>query len=354
MNSEFRVMLGMSFFKNHADAKKTAKEFSDRLCAQRWIVLGIETEASRKQNLPDLEEPMTALLEELRNQNWPEVYVWDKDCDEQVLAQWPKALSMPFYHNHSYGGAVNRLLALAKVAGCGYLVRVDPGTAPSDNFVDVVSSHVKKLCNGEARVVSGQYTDRIALRDNFVPPERREDYYKFIQEYTGIDPHPNKQVTGGAALTIAVTGPPAIPFNGAMVWASDDGYFQLAFPNSAVVVLESRIPRTDPGGHARTGIDYFVRLASMVVLHELHKGCDEPQAEHRTQEFLKRLVAYLDTKHGEDFDNIKAYTELKIRIKIISEGYKDYNLLQDHWRDVINELGRIANSLSPDCRCQVK
>lgn len=353
MNKRFKVMLGMSFFKNHAEARKTARAFSDVLGVDNLAVLGLETELSRDENLPESQETMANFLNEGMHENWPRLYLWDKNCDRQVLQDWAENLPMPFYEKFSYGGAVNRLLALAKVAGCEYLIRVDPGTAPPYYFQQLINYHVSKLEQDKAKVVSGQYTDRIALRDNFVPSDKKEAYYQFIRDYTGVDPRHNKQVTGGAAITIAVAGPPAIPFDGARVWASDDGYFQLIFPSKALILPESIVPRTDPG-YPMPGTEYFVRLASMVVLCELHKGSEKPRAKDKGSEFFERLMEYLDSERQEVFDIESAKEELRGLIEVIFEGYNNYKHLNENWLAVIEELDKRTSNLDSDCWCRIK
>lgn len=342
MSETAKVMLAMSFFKNYEEARETARRFCSALGGHNRIVLGIETEANRDENLPDAQRPMSDFLDEIKQDKWPEVFLWDKNCDK-VLDSWAEHLPLPFYHKYSYGGAVNRLLSLAKTANCDYLVRVDPGTAPIDNFANLVSSHIEKIAKGEARVVSGQYTKRIALRNDFVPDGQRAEYYQFILKYTGVDSRPGKQVTGGAAFTISVMGPPAIPFNGAMVWASDDGYFQFVFPDSALVIAGNRVDRGEPG-YGMAPLVYFVRLANMVILHGLHSGFDKLQARYHAHEFLEKLSNFLDENHQKTYEFNSARDSLDKSVDAVVDGYENYKLLKDAWQDVIEVLNdRIKN-----------
>lgn len=343
-------MLGTSFFGKHDMVANTVGLFCEALREHGPIVLGLETEESR-------DDPKVAsLLSAIRggSPKGSEGYLWDQKCNRAVLKQWPDELPMPFYHNYSYGGAVNRLLALARIANCDYLVRVDPGTAPLSGFPEVVDRHVGMISAGKARVVSGQYTGRPAVRAHFVLADRADEYYRFIYDYTGVDPSPEKQVTGGAAFAVAVSGPPAIPFDGAMVWASDDGFFQASLGQGlAKVLVESRIYRTDFGVTLNLK-QYFCRLAHMVVLHERQRNnADERAARRIAQKFLDNLVDFVDPalRQAGEFKEVEFIDARKeLNTSVVFEGCDNYRELLSNWLQVIEALGDAGRTLGLQCR----
>lgn len=345
MDNPIKIMLAMSFFKASVnEASKTAREFSAALADSSNIVLGVETDGLERKS-----EEMTGFVRERLSEPWGErrVYVWDDSSDKRFFPNWPTHHPKPFYDGFSYGGTVNRLMALAAVAGCQYLVRVDPGTAPPYYFTEMLRQHIGAIESGKAALASGLYTDRIALRDDFVPQNKKGAYYDFVQLYTGVDPH--KQITGGAAFTIKVTaGPPAIPFPGfTPVWASDDGLYTTIVGNKAVLFSESRVHRSDPGQAARHSKEYPVRLASMVVLRQLFSGVSESDAINTGMEFLQQL-----TGRGfyRQFMLVDANAELSKRAQNIVAGRNNYCTLRERWSEIVQEIARVA---SEHCECYV-
>lgn len=340
MNNEPKIMFGMSFFRDSIDyAKRTAEEFSKALWKEHQVALGIEIDGLNR-----TDDGVRSFLDDCLHENWfgNLVYIWDQKCDEKFFADWPSHLPMPFYkEGFSYGGAVNRILVLAKLAGCNFLVRIDPGTAPPYYFQQMAHYHTMKIKEGEVKVISGLYTDRIALRDNFVPAEKKYEYYQFVNEYTGVNPQ--RQITGGAAFTLSVSGgPPPIPFDGfTPVWASDDGLYEALIGNESLVLSQSRVLRMDPGIVARRGEEYPVRLASMVVLHELIKGFDRNTAENVAYMFLEELK---NRGYCVDYSRNTAKNKLRSRINNIVNGFHNYKSLEKEWSQVIDKAAKIASS----------
>jgi hypothetical protein len=115
---------------------------------------------------------------------WKEVFLWDGCCTDQVIAVWPKKLPMPFYRAFSYGGNVNRLLMLAELAGCDFLVHIDPGCYPVGDMSEIILRHIDVITKGTIQAISGQYTERLALRDDFVRIGLRPDYYDLVEKFT--------------------------------------------------------------------------------------------------------------------------------------------------------------------------
>lgn len=339
MCNEPKVMLGMSFFRDGCDkADATAAAYAKALWPGNNVVLGIETDGFNRD-----EDGLKSFINNRLRENWSEniVYLWDEIQDKSFFPHWPSDLPMPFYQKgFSYGGMVNRLLALAKIAGCDFLVRVDPGTAPPYYFQQMVKYHIQRIeAQDQVWVVSGQYTDRIALRDHFVPEAKQSDYHNFMFVHTGINPF--RQITGGAAFTLSVAkGPPSIPFDGfTPVWGSDDGVYQTLMSDNTLVLSESRILRTDPGIVATKGKEYPIRLASMVALCHLIRGYTTEQAESTALGFLKELK---DRKYYEDYDPPEAQEELGRRLKNIAKGWQNYEQLRQSWEAVIEKIGEIS------------
>ncbi len=336
MANQARVMIGMSFFTgNCKEAGETAKAFAASLGQGVDFVLGVETGGLMRSD-PDVD----AFVNDRLTEPWcgPQVAVWDSRRDDTFFKTWPAGRPMPFYDRFSYGGAVNRMLALAAIADCEYLVRIDPGTRPPYYFAELVRRHIELIRSKEAAVASGLYTDRIALRDDFVPLEKREDYHEFIHQRTGIDPR--RQITGGAAFTVNVAGgPPAIPFPGyTPVWGSDDGLFAAQWVCGRGLVLpESRINRIDPGQAARHGVEYPVRLASMSVLRALSWGASEPRALTAGFDFLEQL----ESRGFSKFYVLEASAQLENRLASIVQGYKNYPELKKAWPSVIQDVANL-------------
>jgi hypothetical protein len=353
-----KIMLGMSFFEPSVDeASRTAKAFSEALPSSACVVLGVETGDLTRDTAK-----MKSFVHDRLTEPWGErrLYIWDDSSDKRFFPHWPRYYPKPFgrfflhlpqyypkpfYKGFSYGGTVNRLLALAAIADCKYLIRIDPGTRPPYYSREMFQRHVDAIKSGEAAVTSGLYTDRIALRDDFVPRDKKGDYYEFVQIYTGVDPY--RQITGGAAFTVGVfTGPPAIPFPGfTPVWASDDGFYASICGSKALLFPESRVHRSYPGQAARHGKEYPVRLASMVVLRQLFSGASEDIAIGAGMEFLQQLK---ERGFYRQFILADANAELKKRSQNIVTGWKNYEYLRKDWVEILQVIVRVA---SANCEC---
>lgn len=334
-----RLMLAMSFFNNIEDALKTARAFATQGCGQMQVVLGLETEAPREAVAQRLLRCAGA---------WDEIWLWDKTCDPFVLSGWRESgLPNPFYTSYSYGGAVNRLHALAKVAGCTHLVRVDPNSWPPSSLAGLLDRHVKAAQT--ANTVSGQYHGRVALRDEFVRSESRAEYYQLIQQQTGVDPRRGKQLTGGAAFTFRVGVSPALPFDGAMVWASDDGFFQVIDPGGSMVDPTSLIGRDAPG-YPLSWKQYISRLANAVILRECHLGNREPEViQSAVRGFLKALAPLLNPEHVSALASINP---MELPLHSVLAGYDNYLALRATWTEVLSEIERRTSVVNMRLRAQ--
>ena len=342
--SKARVMLAFSFFDNYVAAKTTAKSFGT-VAYNQDVVLGLETEQPRNSsNVIDVVDKAGTVWGPSR------VFLWDESDTKRLLASWQATgLPFPFFGKYSYGGAVNRLVALAKRERCEYLVRVDPGTEPIGDFGGAVDRHIHSL-GVNLKVVSGQYTQRLAIRDEFVPESIRSSYLDLIHECTGIDPRPGRQVTGGAAFTVNVAaGPPAIPFDHLdpnqvklMVWGSDDGFFQtLLGPLGAAVDFKTFIKRADPG--VKLSIPGYVeRLSNAVALREAQKGFgDIPAILGSIDRFRDRLKEIL-RQHPSSIQSANQISAMPpvspLTAESVLNGYRNYVDLVDQWPSVSASL----------------
>jgi hypothetical protein len=172
----------------------------------------------------------------------------------------------PFTSGFSYGGCVNQLMILSQLAGCDYLLRVDPGTLPPAGLWSMIETQMAAL---QAHcVVSGVYQNRLAFRDDlYVRPAMRDHYLAFIAHHTGVDLQ--HQITGGALFMASSPGIPAIPFQEwsagkpTLVWGSDDAFFQDCGVKSRVFA-QHRVPRHDPFGKPKPPIEYFRGIVGRV------------------------------------------------------------------------------------------
>lgn len=341
-----KVMLGIMFGdRNFGEALATASAF--RAAAGPDVVLGLAGDVTRRSPVPsDPHLTYEGAIRSLRAVGWTSAYLWDDATTNGVLQGWNLTLPYPFYPEPSYGGNVNKLLALAKIAGCQYLVRVDAGTAPlpGQNFGEIINLHTGLVATGVWQVVSGQYSDRIALRtwQGWVPSVSQIPFYLLVRTATGIDPL--CQVTGGAAFTIAVdNGPPLPAFPGIFVWGSDDGFLQVV--GGASVVPTSRVARTEVGFPLK-GVEYPVRLASMVALASATKAASTADATQEGDGFLRDLNNQFGAAAPNGWNLDEAIGLLGTRISGILQRRSNYRDLVNQWPAVLAEIVSLEAGLT--------
>lgn len=323
-----RILLGLSFFNQTAEVTDTLKSFLNLYESGTYeVVLGLENEKARSEIGP--------VLKALQSQGWPTCYLWDDAVNRAALQFLEPTAAKPFFSTFSYGAAVNRLLVLGVAAGCEYLVRLDPGTSSPPNMAQLVDRHLNALSHGK-KVISAQYSARVAIRDDFVPQAQRSDYYSFVRTSTGIDCRPGQQVTGGAAMTIPTEGPPAIVFDNVKVWASDDGFFQVAFGDNATEVQrEIAITRSEPGFGLELSA-YVARVAAMVMLRHAVRGNDSNRALREAREFVRSIAAFVTPQYS--YDPEVADRSITPQVGAVYDGYENYLQLTKDWSSIATRL----------------
>jgi hypothetical protein len=334
-----RILLCLSYVpSNAANGRKTIQEFGNYFRrhphSQYEISLGVETLADQR--------PQLAQFGHL----FPTIYVWDEDASDLVLTTL-EGRRWPFYRGFSYGGFVNRVMILSRLASCDYLLRVDPGTLPPVDLWSMIETQVAALKSN--RVVSCVYEDRLAFRDNlYARRSARDEYLAFIAQETGVDLH--DQITGGALFMVASPGIPAIPFrewstgNPTLVWASDDAIFQVSGVK-ARVFTELKVPRHDPFGKAKPPVEYFRGVVGMVYLNHLRRS---QVARTSVLRFIEMLNNFLDSSLNENRDDRgQALVPLNAHevappefLDSIDSGYENYRELLPDWNDVVDVVMR--------------
>jgi len=328
-----QVMVGISVRKDARPAVETLEAIKRRPQTEDGrhyeFAVGLECEARREDMLAADYGP--DFIEAIREQKWKGLYLWDEELNKKALAVFDCALGRPIYEGFSYGAAVNRLMLLAIAAGAKYLVRFDPGTGVSC-LDELVKHHIATMERTGAKVVSGQYSRRLALRTDFIIVRRIERYLELVRKFTGINPRRGKQVTGGAGFTVAPDGPPAMPFQGARVWGSDDGYFKTECPGQALVQTRIEVLRAKPGVSMEVK-DYVARVANMVALHELSRTGNKERALRKARSFAEGLVPLV--KAGTDFSPQAVMDSREFQIAKLRPGLDNYASLNENWAAVI-------------------
>ncbi len=330
-----RILLSVSYApSNAASARRTIQEFGNyfhrNAHSRHEVALGVDVEARAPQRTE------LAVLGRL----FPIIYGWDDDTTIRALSALD-GRPQPFSSGFSYGGYLNRVMILSSLAGCDYLLRVDPGTLPPADLWNMVETQAAALQTN--RVVSGVYEGRLAFRDNlYARRSMRDEYLSFIAQETGVALH--RQITGGALFMVASPGIPAIPFqewspgNPTLVWGSDDGIFQ----NSGIashVFTEHKVPRHDPFGKAKRPVEYFRGVVGMVYLNRLrHDG----EARTSVGSFIRALNEFLDASLDENQGTRFPLEEGDVApaqfLDSIDSGYANYVRLLGVWSDVVEDL----------------
>lgn len=327
---QFTIMLGASFYKNTDQLLETLESFSPgKTTASCKLVVGLENEL-HKDDIPPTKRG-TSLFEELRGQGWDACCLWDDELNRTGMSVLRGTIARPFYGNFSYGAAVNRLMLLANMAGASILVRIDPGARCGSDFGKLLQRHLELVAKNPGCIISAQYSGRQAIRDEFVASENRPGYYELVYRYTGINPAPGCQLTGGAAFTMTADCLPAIPFDGVRVWGSDDGFFQVMEPTKTIVQREYAVERAEAG----FGMDvtaYMERVANMVVLKVLFDGLSVDDGYEMAVQFVDEVRSIVE--QGQRFDKELCLIRVKSVVLSIRQGYANYAELKKCWRDL--------------------
>lgn len=367
MTRENRIMIGFDFTgSNYTNAKRSLEEWARyaRHCDQFDVVFGVSTANYRSKGMagaPDLKTD-DALMEMCRVCS--AFSRWDEDVTDianKIIEDGGGGSCRPFYSGFNYGSLVNRLLLLANLMSCNYLVRIDPGTCPpsASTFDDLVTEHLR-LIEGKSIVVSRGYEGRLAIRDMFVRDKTAHE--QLIHDYTGVDP--GSQVTGGAMFTSNVPGVPAMPFDrygpdrkgATLVWGSDDAIYQiLAETTGSRKLSQIPVPRFDVEGKRKSTIEYYRGVTGMVYLSSLLAGHGCSEAETRLQKFFATLktehldpVKYRPSEEGKQLDqefDLNAVAP-KAFLESIAAGRENHNrLLSDgNWPEIAGKLQEALHS----------
>lgn len=329
-----RILLGQSWFSNHEPAVRTLGSFARPSSEHPSppFLAGVETEADRSGALPDGTPVSQVLATMARLPGLDELWLWDRQSDLTAKKLWPSKLPSLFFERYSYGGAVARLLLLRAVANSPFLVRVDPGCLAPPDLRELIERHIILLEKGPCRVVSGRYTERIALRHQFVHPSRVEEFLDLAARFTGINPR--RQITGGAACAFHELAPPPPVFDGVLIWASDDGFYQRYFPHLAHLDPNSLIPRDAPG-FRMTLTEYLVRVASAAALEGLLEGDNLPAATQKSLGFFDALVQFVPP---DQIDIAQGHEILQERAPRIETGLRHYQSLLKHWPEILERV----------------
>jgi hypothetical protein len=325
-----RAAVGLSLGLRNVD---TAIETARKLSAVSTIkCLVLETDEWRKSLPRDLRAELG---------DWHEVWLWDAAWTDIVLTAWPGSLPWPFFRKISYGGNVNHLLVALALIERRCLIRFDPGTWPLEDPARSAARHDDDLAAGH--IFSGQYTDRIALRHDFIAEGRQEDYYELIENRIGVNPRKGQQITGGASLLRPADTKPDIVFDGVMAWASDDGFLRRYYGDDATVDASLIVGRNSPGyPHACDA--YVQRLVNAVVLRNRHDGNpDREKILDAVRAFLAELRFLVQRERVGDIDRV---TPESTPVDAILAGYDNYIRLTAEWPAVVAEATRRLRAAS--------
>jgi hypothetical protein len=242
---------------------------------------------------------------------------------------------MPFFRKVSYGGNVNHLLILLGLLNRRYAIRFDPGTWPFEDPALFVRRHSDDLAVG--RIVSGQYSDRIALRDDFIidNEQTKEHYYKLVQDHTDVNPRRGRQVTGGASLLRPAGSKPDMAFDGVMIWASDDGFLKHLYGDQETKVDGTETVGRNTPGYPQECDQYLRRLVNAVVLHQCKKGNrDRAAIVSIVRVFLDGLKSLVKEARVPDVNSVDAD---ETPIENILSGYDNHCRLTVEWTAVVTE-----------------
>jgi hypothetical protein len=334
----------MSFFKDYEPAVNTAKDFSDKFGPNRDSVpLLLELDLAATDSFID-GASLQDVLERFTRQGWKEVRIWTRDTTKLVHENWPTGLMDPFDDEFSYGGSVVKTLALARLAGCEYQVRTDPGCSAPQDLLGTIQRHIVPIKKGYVDVVSGcNYDNRWAIRIDFLPQdpqeihhEFRQEFFRLVEAFTNIVPE--NQITGGPLYTCRVQGPPPPSFGAVKPVAivlSDDGFMKTVLGDRAIIDGNTVVPRSQPG-FPLSSHNYRVRLSLMAALDHLWRGKTTSGAATAAGAFYRAIGALVAESRRADVDVAAAKTAIENQIHLIARGIERYHaLLMGRWTDCL-------------------
>lgn len=340
--------LGMSFFRPWTSAFNTACKFAETLGAARADVpFVLELDRRASDSFEDGLSVQNVILK-FSAMGWKEVRIWTRDVTEAVQLKWRAGLLNPFEREFSYGGGVVKMLALAKLAHCDYLVRTDPGCCPPPDLMLAIQRHITAIDTGYADVVSGRYDKRYAIRTDFLPKqplstheEFRNEFFRLTEAFTGIVPE--VQLIGGALYTCRVQGPPPPPLGAVKVVCSDDGFMKGVIGDRAIIDSNTVVPREQPG-FSLSSHDYRVRLCSMASLASLWNGKTVVNAATAATAYYRAIGSLVADDLRADVKVNDAKTEIEKYLPSLVHGMERYHaLLAGRWNDCLEALAVIPD-----------
>lgn len=356
-----RVLVGIDFIgDNFPSALYSLQRWAAYLVPsdQFESVIGVSTSCGKRDPLPGFSSLTAAeALHVVKNScSRLDVFHWDTGVGNLAATELSSKgiTSYPFWPEFSYGGVINRLLLLATVAGCDFVVRVDPGTLPpaEKSFDEIMSDHLSSMST-TGSVVSRGYEGRLALRDTFVVDGKADEHCDLVRDMTGVNPR--AQVTGGAMFTSRVPGTPAPPFRAyeletgrtapTLVWASDDGIYQtLPSTRSSKKIEAIGIARFDAVGKHKPPEEYYRGVAGAVFLAAIRQSHQDPT--ERVRVFLEQLTELLDDGKCLRIDGNPKWKSEFTRENVapdrflarIKEGWNNYQQLCKDWPAIAGAL----------------
>ena len=341
MTEESRFGFGISFYKDWKPALATADVYAGQLGAMRaFVPLLLEVDLGATDRLDD-GVSVQEVLQRFGGQGWSEIRLWTRNTTDNVHENWPAGLHNPFDRGFSYGGIGVRLQALAKQAGCDYVVRIDPGCGAPGDLLASILRHIACIGQGGADLVSGRYDGRYAIRTDFLPQETpdthrecRDEFFRLVEAFTRVVPE--HQITGGALCTCLTHGPPPPPFDDVQVVLSDDGFMGTVLGARAVIDPNTVIPRSQ-SGLSLSSHDYRVRLSLMAAVDRLWAGKSMTNALTAAVAFYRAIRTLVPVAQRAEADMAAAQTAIEDRIELIARGIERYRaLLAGRWTDCLD------------------
>jgi hypothetical protein len=282
---------------------------------------------------------LQAFLRNIKDQGWEKVYVWTVDTTRSFASAWKHNLPNPVPERFSYGGAVLRMAILTKIARAEFFVRFDPGCGAPTDMIECLERHIARLDNGVADVVSGQYSHRLALRDDWVTKSSREQLYRVVEAFTNVVPE--RQIVGGAMFTARASGPLPPAFDDGKYILSDDAFTIALLGNRAVIDETTVVPRSESGFTLKCHA-YLCRLCLMAAIRELWRGKSLKNAEDAAKTFYRALAAFA-APTAESGVNIEAADKhIATQMSVVDAGISRYHSVLSHWPDLLETAAELA------------
>jgi len=319
-------------------AINTVRDFWQSIDDKEGLAIGlVKTNTYQSQ---EQEDEIEQELDDLSQETGLPIYLWDETSRKQLQQSNElvnETLFMP------YGGIPNQIALLGLRTGSDAYVRLDRDCNPRQgtSLDDIITEHLGLL--EDNAIVSAQYEPRYALTDEFIAEEDREEWYNFVEKWTGIDTR--QQLNGGGAFTMSLAslGIPAPTFSEEegyfLVWGSDDAYLGRVAEQKGEdwTTSDSKIiQQPDPDRESQRYFKkYFPRVAANACLHECTKqqrtgSIDEEAVTETYHDFIADFVdqQFISEETGEVVDNPPESENLPA---IVAEGFDCYQAIVGNW-----------------------